>query len=212
MQAEAPDSTLVIRTAAANFLQKSFIVPAQQLHEELKLQRELKQQTLSLDVDRTEPIETSVGRWLGDKEQAQMKENRKKKEKREKEKAQRKAERTSKQAVVHVAQLATGEQALGKLRADTNAKLSNNELVGAITKLGGTAKGKKDVLHTLLQKLIRDAGGLNALALPSPPAVAATPTAAPMAVVAAPTAVAAAQTAAPAVALTAAQARPRRHA
>ena len=73
-QADAPRS-LLIRTAAANYFEKSFVKPAQELRAEMVEQRELKQQTLPLDVDRTAPIETAVGTWLGNSQRQQMAKN-----------------------------------------------------------------------------------------------------------------------------------------
>ena len=167
LKAEAPDKTLVLRTAAANFLEKSFITPAQKLHEVLKLQRELKQQTVPLDIDRTEPINTAVGRWLTSNEIAIMASNKRRKDERAEKAAANRTARESARAVTHVQQLTTGEQALAKLRANANAKLSNTEMMGAITKLGGKAKGKKAALQLQLQKLI-DKHGLPALPPPAP--------------------------------------------
>ena len=62
--AEPGTQVCVVRAAAEEFFEKSFVVPAQRLQNELKKQRELKQKTCKLGVDRLVPPNTSVGRWV----------------------------------------------------------------------------------------------------------------------------------------------------
>ena len=122
IKAAAPDSTLVIRTAAAEFFKTSFIKPAQDLQRELKLQKELKKQTMPLDIDRRAIPETSVGRWVTPAIVSQLQENENAKKLRLEEAKERQVENLSKKAQTHVALLQMGETVLEKLRADRTVR------------------------------------------------------------------------------------------
>ena len=108
----------------------------------------------------------------------------------------------------HVALLELGEAALEKLRESKDAKLNNDELRGAITKLGGNAKGNKAELMEELNALLKKPKAL-ALLPPSPPPPALAAPASADAMVVEPTVPPCPY---PMAALpTLAQARPRRH-
>ena len=117
MKAAAPDSTIIIRSAAASFFETSFIKPAAELQRELAEQRELKKQTASLEIDRAIPT-TEVGRWVGRELVARLKGTGDAKKAKALEDKAKKAERNSARAVAHVELLKAGDEALAALRAD----------------------------------------------------------------------------------------------
>ena len=171
LKAANPDGTLVIRSSAASFFETSFVKPAQELQRELKLQRDLKKQTASLEVDRAIP-ETSVGRWVTAPLLASLKANCDAKQLALQAKEARQVENASKKAQAHVKLLDIGSAALDKLRADANAKLKLPELQGAITKFGAKPKGKAADLKAQLERLIAKKGLPALLPPPATPAAA----------------------------------------
>ena len=63
--ATSPATTdVVIRKAAADFFQTSWVMPATDIQRMLKEQKELKKSTMPLEVDRNAPPDTSVGLWV----------------------------------------------------------------------------------------------------------------------------------------------------
>jgi len=62
--AEPGTQLAVIRKSAADFFQTSWVMPATELTRALKEQRDLKKQSIPLEVDRTERLDTSIGLWI----------------------------------------------------------------------------------------------------------------------------------------------------
>ena len=179
LKAASPDTTLVIRSSAASFFETSFIKPAIELQRELKHARELKKQTMPLEIDRTIP-ETSVGRWVTTELVASLKSNSEAKERALEDKKEKQAERDSKKARQHVELLGIGADAIEKLRVSRDACLTNDELRGAIVHLGGKAKGNKAELEKVLDALLEKKPEVLTLPAPTPsPALAAAPATAP---------------------------------
>ena len=169
----------VMRQAAVDFYEKSWVVPAQQLQEELKLQRELKKKTCPITVDRAVPPSTAVGLWMTPGVLQQLETNATKKEEKKTKAAATKETSINKKAHKRVAALKYGEEAEEKLRADPQARLKVPELQGLIVKMGAKPRGNAQDLRAHVARLLAGNGtpllALHApaqLALPSPPPLA----------------------------------------
>ena len=112
----------MVRQAATDFFGKSWIVPAKQLQEELKVQRELKKKTCSLAVDRTAPPSTAVGLWVSSGVLEQLDASTKVKDQKKAKKAAVKEQTINKKASRRVELLRLGEEALKKLSSEPVSK------------------------------------------------------------------------------------------
>ena len=161
------DRHCVMRVGAHKFFETSFLVPAQELAEQLKLQRELKKKTCPLTVDRTAPPSTAVGLWVTPGVIAQLDSTTEVKVKKKAKAAAIKESNINKKASKRVELLKHGEQTEAKLRADPQAKLKVPELQGLITKLGAKPKGNAEELRAHVARLLAG-NGTPLLALPAP--------------------------------------------
>ena len=165
-----------MRQAAVNFFEQSWVVPAQQLQQELRLQRELKKKTCALEVDRATPPSTAVGAWVTPGVLAQLEVTHKKKEQKKAKQAEVKESNINKRAQKRVQMLRLGEEALKTLQGgEPLTSLKVPDLQGIITKLGGKPTGGKADLRAHAQRLVA-CNGTPLLALPAPaPAAAPAP-------------------------------------